>query len=448
MAEGLVVALAPERLDEGTPEERAAFGMLTVRLNGLALTEGFDSWINGYRPGPLVSGYHAAEWLAWNWWRLRWEPQSRSAGWWRAHTMTSIGEGYVWPNITIFSDGVRTALISDPSSQPDAKPFRYVGSHPCVIPSSRFEAAVDGFIPQILGRLRDAKITHSNLDKVWKEVLAERADPGVALRRRFEALLGADPDEGNAQAIERLVADAASFSNESMLEIAADHQHGREILNSDTLRQMTRGAGFDVSRDGPRMTFDAMPREQANTPAWLLGARAAQAFRHQLGLGTEPLSDVRLAELAGVSQDALADTSRRGASSFVLDDGANGCRLVLRSKWHTGRRFNLARLLGDRLMNPAGAKLFPATGSRTFRQKAQRSFAGEFLAPFEEINARLDGDYSEENREDVADSFAVSELTVRTLLVNHGRLERQDLEDDFELAGDPREAGFSAAAAG
>ena len=139
---GLEFALASERLDEGTPEERAAFGLFTVRTPHACLTEGFDSYVNGYRPGPLVSGYHVAEWLAWNWWRLRWEPRSASPDWPLAHKMSSIGEGYVWPNIEIFSDGVRTALISSPSSRPDAKPFRYVGAIPAVLPSTLFEAAV------------------------------------------------------------------------------------------------------------------------------------------------------------------------------------------------------------------------------------------------------------------------------------------------------------------
>jgi hypothetical protein len=46
----------------------------------------------------------------------------------------------------------------------------------------------------------------------------------------------------------------------------------------------------------------------------------------------------------------------------------------------------------------------------------------------------LGGDFSVENREDVAECFQVSEWTIRTLLVNHHRLEREDLEVDFDEA--------------
>jgi len=346
--------------------------------------------------------------------------------------MASIGEGYIWPNLTIFSDGLRTALISHPSSRPDAQPFRYVGANPCVVPSSKFEASVDAFIPQIVGRLRDAGIVETNLDRVWRDVLAERSNPDAALRRKFEALLGDDPDDSNPETIEQLVRDANAFGNETMVEMAADHRHGGRVMASDALRQIAHTAGFDTSRDVPRLPRGAARPARADVPAWLLGAQAAQAFREQVHLGAAPILDGSLADLAGVSRDALARDAGGADVSFVLDEGTSGCRTVLRSKWRTGRRFELARLLGDRLMNPAGGKLFPATRSHTFRQKAQRSFAAELLAPFEEVNARLDGDYSEESRQDVAEHFKVSELAIRTLLVNHRRSERQDLDDEFE----------------
>jgi hypothetical protein len=48
----------------------------------------------------------------------------------------------------------------------------------------------------------------------------------------------------------------------------------------------------------------------------------------------------------------------------------------------------------------------------------------------------LDGDYSPEAQQEAADHFQVSEMTVRTLLVNHKRLERDDLDEDFEVAAD------------
>jgi len=63
----------------------------------------------------------------------------------------------------------------------------------------------------------------------------------------------------------------------------------------------------------------------------------------------------------------------------------------------------------------------------------QRSFAAEFLSPFDAVDEMLGDDYSTENQKDVAEHFKVSELTIRTLLVNHGRLEREEIDGEFEV---------------
>ena len=109
-AERLKFSLVPEKLQAGSPEERAAFGTIAVIANGMVLTEGVGIDGNKLRKGPRVSGYYLAQWLVWNWWRLRWEPRGfyaeteSSWEWSFAHHMSSIGEGYVWPNIEIVSD--------------------------------------------------------------------------------------------------------------------------------------------------------------------------------------------------------------------------------------------------------------------------------------------------------------------------------------------------------
>jgi hypothetical protein len=435
----LEVSLAPERLDEGAQEERATFGLIVIRTAHASLTEGFDFYLNGYRAGPLASGYHLAEWLTWNWWRLRWEPRSDAADWALAHAMTSIGEGYVWPNIEIWSDGVRTAIISKPSLRPDAKPFRYIGGPPTIVPSTVFEGALDAFIPRIVGRLRDEGVSDTNLDRVWRDVLGEREAPALAKRRRLEALMGRDPDSVDDDAVDVLVRDEGRLGETAIVEVAAERaqtlrkEHG--LLTATAFDRMAETSGFDSSvRDAVRLGSEVMLGRTADVPAWKLGAAAAQAIRQQERFGAAPISDSQLARMAGVGQDVLAREPRRSASlSFTLDERTGpGSKVVLRSKWEAGRRFDLARLIGDRLLNPAGA-LHPATRAYTYRQKAQRAFAAELLSPFEAVDDMLGGDYSPENQQDVADNFRVSPLTVNTLLKNHGRIERADDDEEYSM---------------
>lgn len=432
LLQDLSIALAPEILDEGSPEERATFGLFSIRTEHGSLTEGFDFYLNGLRAGPLVSGYHAAEWFAWNWWRLRWEGRSSAARWSGAHCMTSIGEGYVWPTVTILSDGLRTALVAEPSTRPDAKPFRYLGSVSAALPSTLFEAALDEFIPRITGRLRSQDVAQTNLDRVWQDVLAERAEPEVARRRRLEALLGRDPDEVEDDAIETLLRDAARLGEQAVDEIAAAGAHRPRIPTAEALKAQGARGGRGSLRDALRLRPDFRLPYGAKVPAWQVGAAAAKAVRKQERLGAEPIDDSRLTAMAGTG---LATVRKRQNNdldlSFSLDDARDASRIVLRSKWPTGRRFDLARLLGDRLMAPEGA-LRPATRAYTYRQKAQRSFAAELLCPFETVEAMMDDDDTIERQQEVAEHFDVSAMAITTLLTNHARLDRVGSNLDFD----------------
>jgi len=428
------IALNWEPLDSGPPEERACFAALGIYAHDMCLTEGKDALANRLREAPLLSAYYLAEWMAWNWWRLRWEPRSKAKDWVYTHKTATIGGGYIWPNLTVFSDGQRIALIAKPTDERPQTPFRYIADRTVVISASEFESELDLFVDQVLQRLEWASVAGSNLEQVWKSVSEERRTPLLARARKIEALLGRDPDESDPQAVDQLVADAEELSISAIEELAAEHGQTGVILTSDELRSIAKQNGFDASpRNAVRLPTTGLPRI-GQVAAWQLGAQAARALREQEKLDGEPISDQKLADMAGVQAAALGIRTGAPGISFALDENINRGRIVLRSKWHDGRRFELARILGDRVAGPKGGRLFPATRAYTYRQKLQRSFAAEFLSPFDAVDERLAGDYSVENQRDVAEHFKVSELTIRTLLVNHGRLEREDLDGEFEVA--------------
>ncbi len=434
MPNELSIRVSPELLDEGSAEERACFGSIGIRHGNIWLTEGYDGSVNKVRLAPLLSAYHLAEWIAWNWWRLRWEPRSNAPDWEFAHHLTTTGEGYAWPNITIFSDGERIALISKPTlGRPNAL-FRYLANAAAVVGAREFEYVVDQFIEQVRGLLRNAQIAEANLDRIWNDVRGERRDPEMSKRRKIEALLGCDPGQAAESEIEQLVTDGESLGELAMNEVAADYPQGGKLLTAKLLRELAESSGFDAApQDVVRLAAGTSLPHAGEVPAWQLGAEAARVVRNQEKLGSGPIGNDILAELAGVKGEILTAKTPAPAISFALDIGAAKGRVVLRSKWETGRRFDLARLLGDRIVASAAGRLFPATRAHTYRQKVQRSFAAELLSPFEAVEGMLAGDYSMENRQDVAENFHVSEWTTRTLLVNHRRLEREDLEEDFDV---------------
>jgi len=422
-----------EPLDIGTPEERACFAALAIYAHDICLTEGKDLLANRLRQAPLLSAYHLAEWIAWNWWRLRWEPRSSAEDWGFAHQIATIGGGYIWPNLTIFSDGQRIALIAKPTEERPKTPFRYIADRAVIVSSGEFEAGIDLFINQVLERLDSAAVYDTNLETIWRGVGGERRTPELSRMRRLEALLGKDPDEADPRTIEQLEADAKRLGASATEEMAAEYAQSQKMFFADDLAKIANKSGYDTSpRDAVRLARGAGLPRIGEVAAWQLGARFAKALREQERLEGKPISDDRLASMVGVENAALRNSRGSKDICFALDENANQGRVVLRSKWHEGRRFELARILGDRLVEAGSRNLFPATRAYTYRQKMQRSFAAEFLSPFEAIDEMLVGDYSVENQMDVAKHFDVSVLTIRTLLVNHGRLQREELEGDFE----------------
>ena len=127
------------------------------------------------------------------------------------------------------------------------------------------------------------------------------------------------------------------------------------------------------------------------------------------------IENKRLADLAGTHVKAITTTEKNfDEFSFVINCDAKASHVALRPKWETGRRFDLARLIGDRLF-PTGESLCPATRAHSYRQKVQRAFAAHFLSPVQAIEAMLNDDDSEEGKREIANHFQVSDLTIDNL---------------------------------
>lgn len=422
-----------ELLNSGAPEEKACFAALGIRSGDIWLSEADDRLVKRTRTAPYLSAYRLAEWLAWNWWRLRWEPRTRAEDWALAHRMATIGGGYVWPNITIYSDGERIVVTAKPTQPTPAEPVRYIANTAVILRAVEFENAIDAFLGQVQGQLRSEGVSETNFDRIWNAVREERNDSEAVRWRKLEAMLGFDPDEADASLVERLITDAETLGQRAVLEIAADHEAGT-ILTSQQFREMARTSGVASSpADAAQLEPTTRLPIIGQAPAWQRGAEAAKALRAQERLGDGPISDVRLSALAGAPVAVLRGRNGTKGRSFALNESRNTGYIALRARAETGQRFDLARLIGDRIAGSSGGeRLLPATGADTYRQKVQRSFAAELLCPFDRLEEVLQGDTSGDAIEDAAQHFNVSERTVRTLLVNHRRLNRDDLEGDPE----------------
>ncbi|NBC34471.1 MAG: hypothetical protein GVY13_17485 [Alphaproteobacteria bacterium] len=433
----LEVLTSWENLEFGLPEERACACHLKINLFDQSLTYVEDLVRHETRNGVHVSAYPLAEWLAWNWWRLRWEPRRATLSWRLAHCLTSVGEGYIWPNITVVSDGERVLISAEPTTGSAAEPIRYLSNHAGVIRADAFEQTIDAFVERTLGRLRDQRIPATDLHTVWAELLDERANSFCAERRRLEAILGFDPDEADTGMLERMAAEGSRYGFSAIEEIAATASASGHVSTIEQLRDL-------VAREGAA----GNPRETVNVPAladlpaygsveaWRLGVKAANALRESERLGVEPIDNRKLENMLAIRNDSVKKHPERKAFAFGFDYGNQERRIVLRSPYEVNRRFEAARLLGDRLFKSGSDELFIAPTTYTYRQKLQRAFAAELLCPVKGAQEMLGDDASDERLDDIAEYYQVSDRLVRTLLVNNGILPSDSMRIDREPQAD------------
>ena len=96
------------------------------------------------------------------------------------------------PDHDSFGRGL-TYLESKPSSD-DERPmiFRYLADKVVQVPRPDFVAEVDRFVRELLDSTEGKG---SDLSVLWEDLSREREDRELSRFRKFEALLGADPDD-------------------------------------------------------------------------------------------------------------------------------------------------------------------------------------------------------------------------------------------------------------
>ena len=155
------------------------------------------------------------------------------------------------------------------------------------------------------------------------------------------------------------------------------------------------------------------------------GVSVAALARREWSCGTGPIRTESLAELCDVPANWITESSDEARAPIPVGfrnvEGNNALNAALKKRHPTGRRFALARIIGDHLVTGEGEDLLPVTDTHTDRQRFQRAFAREFLCPFdalrEDLGNRIPDD---EFMEDAALRFDVSPVLVRNVFVDNG----------------------------
>jgi hypothetical protein len=418
---------------EGATSERLTFAQIQMQAGGETATELEDTFARTVRPWLRASAYELAAWFAENWWRLRWEPESRTPEWRLSHSMAAAGGGVAWPDVTFTSDGVHVLVEAKSTRGGRGMPIRYIRDMETQITAHAFESGIERFIERVLARLSDLGDGQSDLASLWGQLASERRDRGATERRRLEAMLGCDLGEAPEALLAQLEARTATAGDQAVQEVAAAAKDRAAQAIDDLIGSLQ--ASKARIRTGTVDDLRGQVPPSSELP-WQRATAVARRARQSWSIPDGPVSSDKLAGLLGVARGFFDETTAEKpqfGAGFRNNHGSDGLSVVMRSRWGTGRRFEAMRLIADHIVAPPTDRLLPVTVAKTHRQKFQRAFAQEFLLPFEELEDRLgrlhpqDQSVDDDEIETVARQYDVSPFVVRTLLVNKGLLPRETL---------------------
>ena len=406
-----------------------------MSVGGEVLTRNRNGWTRKVEDSVIVSTYPLAQWLAYNWWRLGNEFLPVSGGrpdydWRCAHELGAVDHGYVWPKVLFVSDGDYVNIWSGGIVMP-MQSVSYLGRLASVqaVSVRQFQKEAASLINATLARL-DGMDTE--LSELWKIVSEDMRNSKTRNIRRLEAAMGYDPEECPEERLKEVLEYQKKTGASSIREIAPFLRSDERL--HDCLREKSKGLDVCLQVDLTDMMLSNTPAESCHhleSIPWQNGVAAARRLRKTCGFGEEAVSNARLLNLLGLANNGLDDYYRLSADCFVSIGKSIGGRqysfVPRRKRMITGRRFELARLLGDALIfNENKGEWLVASDCKTARQKVQRAFAAEFLCPVEALDDFMGNDYSKEKQRKAAEYFMVSEQTVSSVLMNNGKIEHRE----------------------
>lgn len=410
-------------------ELAATWAALRIRVGDSIITDVFDTRAKTVRDFVHVPLYPLAEWLAENWWFLGHEfenPDKRGdAGFHRRHALATGREGYAFPNLEIVSCGAYTRLAWKRESPPWTS-VTFLQQGEIWVDSSQFLATCTGLVDRVIRRLDALGVEETFLQQEWAAVQA--ADQEEAEFCRMVAGLGWDPyatDEGRREFLFLLAEKLGDVLAEAVPAMGppADYEDWRDLastlseakqFNRLPLRRLRSFAGH------------TMPDTRTGPYPWDVGYDAARRLRRNLDLGSEPLTTIEeMAQALEEDAEAVDRVTKRQAAlcwptlvQAVIVQDDEGPAFAFRRLGEDARRFHFSRALAEVLMSPGSDTLL--TKAHSERQKRNRAFAAEFLAPSQGLKQRVRRHIVDsDDMNEMAAEFGVSSLLIEHQLRNH-----------------------------
>ena len=389
---------------------------LQIRVNGQLVTAVKDRRHKLDRDYVLVPLHHVAEWLVSNWHYLLYEPESSNGpqrpGFESRHSLAFAGDGFILPPLTMTPTAGATVMRWT-TSKPRFSEIEFTRSGEERVPTDEMESVCSSLIEDVLGRMRQQSLPLETLEEAWQGIRElDEEERGFA---RAAALVGADPFDLDDELADGIVAFwqripptlredslGAVTNAESLPAVRRWVERSLEVLGQHDENSVGTSGWSDLRNSAVR----------SNSPVpWQRGYDLAQNFRREV-IGDSSRDPNALGAELEIPYRHMHAVSNR--LQGLVAAGSPTCVGTVSSE--TSRRFLQARSIGAFLSSSVRGPSLLSTLATDF-QAFTRAFAAEFLAPADQIRARMKDGHT--SAAALAREFRVSPLVITYQIQNH-----------------------------
>lgn len=418
-------------------ELRATWARLSLSVDGEAITRVYDKKARSVREDIYLPLYPLAEWLATHWWSLWREiptDERRSTKQFNErHCLRNAREGFSLPALWLLSQGDQVRLQWE-SEELSHQHVEFLSEGVAHLDLERTRERFQDFIQAVIDRLWQSNVQGTLLEEEWSAICD--ADEKETEFCATAGALGLEPYAIKSSAQEAII----SATEKVPVEIRQDFLSVAGLKNINEQASLVLRA-LDLSHEN-RGDLTALKTLKARFGQRGLGMfsppqegyKFAKMMRGELGLnGCALKTTEELGTAFGVSAEdfqkailSLPSAQKSLDVTIGLNDKSSP-GFVLRPTREAARRFHLTRALFEYLTSSFEVGLL-VTEAGSNRQKRNRAFAAEFLAPSDALKERVkDQVVDPECVDELAEEFGVSPWLIAHQLQNHGIAEMSSL---------------------
>jgi len=410
-------------------ELRATWARLSIKADDIPITQVYDYDSRSVRASVYCPLYPLAEWIATNWWFLFYELDnkrlSRHETYRTRHNLMWAGEGYALPSLNIQPTEKYIILQWDKANLP-RNGVEFIQEGTAYLQKKYAEEQFTNFINGIILRLESEGVRKSLLQEEWISINSlNRSEQNFC---QMSAALGLDPFDINEQE-ERSLLHAAEVLPRTIFE---DFLLSTKPTSIDSdVDFMTRYLTHFSNLHCPVSDLEQIKTNvfisYNSSTSWEEGHQLAKNMREKLGVVNaifRSIDDIGdLFRIPNFTSQAIAfpDNTNPDLFDALVTFSSHQCPGFIINRTHQkSRLFTFCRALCEYM---TGREALPAMVSATDseRQKRNRAFAAEFLAPSALIQQKL-GDATivdDDDIEELATDFNVSEFVIKHQIENH-----------------------------